>query len=53
MLIVDRVGKNTNMKDYGKVGGKRLLKEKVQKAKITAVTSDARFTAMGFTAATG
>ena len=53
MLFVGEVGNNTNMKDNGKVGGERLLKEKVQRAKITAMTSDAHFTVLGFTAATG
>ena len=53
MLFVDEVGNNANMKDYGKVWGERLLKEKGQKAKITAATSDAHFTVLGFTAATG
>ena len=40
MLFADEVVNNTNMKDDGKVGGERLLKEKIQKAKITAATSD-------------
>ena len=40
MLFLDEVGNNTNMKDYGKVGGGQLFKEKGQKAKITAATSD-------------
>ena len=53
MLFVDEVGNNTNMKDDGKVGGKRFLKEKCQKANITAATSSAHFTVLGFTAATG
>ena len=53
MLFVDEVGNNTNMKYDGKVGGERLLKEKGQKAKITDATSDAHFTVLGFTAATG
>ena len=53
MLFVDEVGNNTNMKDNGKVGGKRLLKEKHQKAKITATTSYAHFTIFRFTSATG
>ena len=53
MLFVDEVGNNTNMKDDGKVGGERLLKEKGQRAKITAATSDANFTVLGFTAKTG
>ena len=53
MLFVDEVGNNTNMKDDVKVGGKRLLKEKGQRAKITAATTDAHFTVLGFTAATG
>ena len=53
MLFVDEVGNNINMKDDGKVGGKRLLKEKGQRAKITAATTDAHFTVLGFTAATG
>ena len=53
MLFVDEVGNNTNMKDDEKVGGKRLLKEKRQKANITAANSDARLTFLEFTAATG
>ena len=53
ILFVYEVGNNTNMKDYGKVGGERLLKEKGQKAKITAATSYAHFTVLGFTAAPG
>ena len=53
MLFVDDVGNNTNIKDDGKVGGKRLLKDKRQKSKITSVTSRAHFTVFGFTAATG
>ena len=44
MIFVDEVGNNTNMKDDGKVGGEQLLKEKGQRAKITAATSDANFT---------
>ena len=28
ILFVDEVGNNTNMKDDGKVGGERLIKEK-------------------------
>ena len=50
---MDEVGKNTNMKNDGKVGGEQLLKEKGQRANITAATSDAHFTVLGFTAATG
>ena len=53
MLFVDEVGNNTNMKDDGKVGGEQFLKEKGQRAKITAATTDAHFTVLGFTAATG
>ena len=53
MIFVDEFGNNTNMKYYGKVGGKRLLREKRQKAKITAATSDAHFTVLEFTAANG
>ena len=53
MLFLDEVENNTNMKDDGNVGGERLLKNKHQKAKITAATSDAYFTVLGFTAATG
>ena len=53
MLFVDKVGNNTNMKYDGNVGRERLLKKKHQRAKITAATSDAQFTVLGFTAATG
>ena len=49
MIFLDEVGNNTNMKDDGKVGGGRLLKDKRQKAKITAATSDAHLTVLGFT----
>ena len=52
MLFVDEVENNTNMKDDGKVGGEQLLKEKGQRAKITAATNDAHFTVLVFTAAT-
>ena len=52
MIFLDEVGNNTNMKYYGKVWGEQLLKEKRQKAKITAATSDAHFTVLGFTAET-
>ena len=52
MLFVDEVGNNTKMKDYGNAGGERLLKNKNQKGNITAATSDAHFTVLGFTAAT-
>ena len=40
------------MKDDGNVGGERLLKKKHQRAKVKSVNSDARFTVLGFTAAT-
>ena len=53
MLFVDEFGNNTNMKNDGKVGGKRLLKKKGQKAKITAATSNAQFNVLGFIATTG
>ena len=53
MLFVDEVGNNTNMKDDEKFGGERFLKEKGQKAKINAATSDENLTVLGFTAATG
>ena len=53
MLFLDEVGNNTNMKDDGKVRGERLLKQKGHRAKITAATTDAQFTVLGFTAATG
>ena len=53
MIFVDEAVNNTNMKDYEKVGGKRLLKEKGQKAKITAAISNAHLTVLGFTGATG
>ena len=36
-------------KDDGNVVGELLLKEKDQKAKITAATSDAHLTVLGFT----
>jgi hypothetical protein len=41
------------MKDDGRVGGERLLKAKGQTAEVTAATSEAHFTVLGFTAATG
>ena len=53
MIFVDEVGNNTNIKYDGKVGGELLLKEKGQKAKITAATSYAHFTVLGFTDTTG
>ena len=52
IIFVDEVGNNTNIKYDGEFGGKRLLKEKDHKAKITDATSDAHFTVLGFTAAT-
>jgi hypothetical protein len=51
--FVDEVGNNTNMKDDGCVGGERLLKARGQTAEVTAATSEAHFTVLGFTAATG
>jgi hypothetical protein len=53
VLFVDEVGNNTNMKDDGCVGGERLLKARGQTAEVTAATSEAHFTVLGFTAATG
>jgi hypothetical protein len=53
VMFVDEVGNNTNMKDDGRIGGERLLKGKGQTAEVTAATSDAHFTVLGFTAATG
>jgi hypothetical protein len=53
VLFVDEVGNNTNMKDDGRVGGERLLKARGQTAEVTAATSEAHFTVLGFTAATG
>jgi hypothetical protein len=53
VLFVDEVGNNTNMKDDGCVGGERLLKARGQTAEVTAATSKAHFTVLGFTAATG
>jgi hypothetical protein len=53
LLFVDEVGNNTNMKEDGRIGGERLLKAKGQSAEITAATSDAHFTVLGFTAGTG
>jgi hypothetical protein len=50
VLFVDEVG---NMKDDGCVGGERLLKARGQTAEVTAATSEAHFTVLGFTAATG
>ena len=41
------------MKYDGKVRVEQLLKEKGQRAKITAATTDAHFTVLGFTYATG
>jgi hypothetical protein len=53
VLFVDEVGNNTNMKDDGRVGGERLLKGRRETAEVTAATSEAHFTVLGFTAATG
>jgi hypothetical protein len=53
VLFVDKVGNNTNMKDNGHVGGERLLKGKGQMAEVTAATSEAHFTVLGFTATMG
>jgi hypothetical protein len=53
LLFVDEVGNNTNMKEDGRIGGERFLKARGQTAKVTAVTSDAHFTVLGFTAGTG
>ena len=53
VLFVDEVGNNTNMKDDGRVGGERLLKGRGETAEVTAATSEAHFTVLGFTAATG
>ena len=53
VLFVDEVGNNMNMKDNGRVGGERLLKGRGQTAEITTATSEAHFTVLGFTAATG
>ena len=53
VLFVDEVGNNTNMKEDGRVGGERLLKAKGTKASISASTTDAHYTVLGFTAATG
>jgi hypothetical protein len=53
ILFVDEVRNNTNMKDNGHVGGEWLLKARGQTAEVTAATSEAHFTVLGFTAATG
>jgi hypothetical protein len=53
LLFVDEVGNNTNMKEDGRIGGERLLKARGQTAEVTAATSDAHFTVLGFTAGTG
>ena len=52
-LSVDEVGNNANIKDDGHIGGERLLKARGQMAEVTAATSKARFTVLGFTAAAG
>ena len=52
VLFVDEVGNNTNMKDDGRVGGERLLKGRRETGEVTAATSVACFTVLGFTAAT-
>ena len=52
-MSVDEVGNNTNMKDDGNVGGEKLLKKKGSKARVTAATNYAHFTAHGFTSGTG
>jgi hypothetical protein len=53
VMFVDEVGNNTNMKDDGRIGGERLLKARGQTAEVYSATSDAHFTVLGFTAATG
>ena len=53
LLFVNKVGNNTNMKEDGRIGGERLLKARGQVAEVTAATSDAHFTVLGFTAGTG
>jgi hypothetical protein len=50
---VDEVGNNPNMKDDGCTGGERLLKARGQTAEVTAATSEAHFTVLDFTVATG
>ena len=52
-VFVDEVGNNTNMKDDGNIGGEKLLKEKGNKARITAATTDQHFSVLCFTAGTG
>ena len=52
-MFVDEVGNNTNMKDDGNVGGEKLLKKKVSKARVTDATNNAQFTVLGFTSGTG
>jgi hypothetical protein len=53
VMFIDEVGNNTNMKDDGRIGGEQLLKARGQTAEVTAATSDAHFTVLGFTASTG
>ena len=48
-IFVDKVGNNTNMKDDDNVGGKKLLKINIGRAKITAATNDSHFNVLGFT----
>ena len=52
-MFVDEVGNNTNMKDDGNVGGEKLLKKKVSKARVMAATNYAHFTAHRFMSGTG
>ena len=53
MIFVDKVRNNTNMKDYGNIGGEKLFKGKGNKARILAETADQHFTVLGFTSGTG
>jgi hypothetical protein len=53
IFCVDEVGNNTNMKEEGRIGGERLLKAEGQSAGVTAATSSAHFSVLGFTAGTG
>ena len=52
-MFVDEVGNNTNMTYDRNVGREKLLKKKGSKARVTAATNDAHFTALGFTSRIG
>jgi hypothetical protein len=52
ILFVDETGSNTNMRK-DKVGSKRVIAEKGFSGEVQAISTDLRYTTMGFTAATG